>query len=165
MKQLVIAPPKGTSRETLLQRLTGLQPALRGRFRASVPADAQARVREAMEQVTAGQMEALVLLHEHPAGLSMHELAQSLCSLPSSATQLVDRLVRAGMVERMREEDDRRLVRVRLSASARQKFSEMISLRLQSLAAVIAPLSDEELRILIGLLEKISQPHPSEMPS
>ncbi len=111
-----------TEREILLNRFIGLQPALRHRFRATLPADERLRVQEAMEEVTGAQMEALMLLHGSATGLSMHELAQALSVTPSSATQLVDRLVRMGLVERLREDEDRRLVRVQLSDAARRRF-------------------------------------------
>jgi DNA-binding MarR family transcriptional regulator len=154
VKVTIDAPP----REALLHRLTAIQPSLRARFRATIPdsAPAPAGMCEATEPVTAAQIEALVLLHERGGPLSMHELAEAQFSSPSSATQMVDRLVRMGLVERLREDEDRRLVRVQLSASARQRFEEMLRLRLTCLAAATAPLTDTELGTLVDLLEKIA---------
>jgi DNA-binding MarR family transcriptional regulator len=119
-------------------------------------------MQETMEDVTASQLEVLMLLHQSRSGLSMHELAEAQAITPSSATQLVDRLVRMGLVERLREDDDRRLVRVQLSDSARERFEEMLRLHLRSLAAVTEPLSDEELRTAVGLLARIAQPAGGE---
>ena len=147
-----------TEREVLLQRLTGLQSALRHRFRSTIPADARALVQETMGEVTASQWEALTLLHAHAGGLSMHQLAEAQSITASSATQLVDRLVRMGLVERLREDEDRRLVHVQLSDSARQRFEDMLRLHLRSLATLTATLGDEELRTLVGLLSRIAQP-------
>jgi DNA-binding MarR family transcriptional regulator len=147
-----------TEREALLNRFTGLQPALRHRFRSALPADARALVQETMEEVTAGQMEALTLLHDGVAGLSMHELAHALSITPSSATQLVDRLVRMGLVERLREDEDRRLVRVQLSEPARRMFGEKLRLHLRGLATLTEALGDEELRTLVDLLARIAEP-------
>ena len=115
-------------------------------------------MQETMEEVTASQLEALTLLHQGGPGLSMHQLAEALSITPSSATQLVDRLVRLGLVERLREDEDRRLVRVQLSEAARQRFEEMMRLHLRGLAAVTEPLSDAELETLVGLLARIAQP-------
>ena len=153
-----------SEREDLLQRLTGLQPALRHRFRATIPADVRATMQETMEEVTASQLEALALLHQGRSGLSMHQVAEALSITPSSATQLVDRLVRMGLVERLREEEDRRLVRVQLSDVARQRFEEMMRLHLRGLAAVTEPLGDEDLRTLVDLLARIAQPVGAECP-
>ncbi len=152
-------PPE---REALLQRLLGIQPALRHRLRASIPADARVQMQAAMEDVTASQLEVLMLLHHSEAGLSMHQLAEAQSITPSSATQLVDRLVRTGLVERLREDEDRRLVRVQLSASAREQFEEMLRLHLRGLAAVTQPLSDEELRTAVDLLSRIAGPAGGE---
>jgi DNA-binding MarR family transcriptional regulator len=151
-----------SEREILLQRLTCLQPALRHRFRSTIPADAQATMRETMEEVTASQLEALTLLHQGRPGLSMHQLAEAQSITPSSATQQVDRLVRMGLVERLREDEDRRLVRVQLSAAARLRFEEVMRLHLRSLAAVTAALSDDDLRTLVDLLARIAQPLDAE---
>lgn len=160
MTEQIVAP-----REQLLQRLTGLQPGLRHRFRATIPPEARGRMQETLAEVTASQLEALMLLHHQTRSeLSMHQLAVALSITPSSATQLVDRLVRMGLVERLREEEDRRLVRVQLSESARRRFEDMLRLHLDSLAAVTEPLSDEELGTLVDLLARIAQPPGEDCP-
>lgn len=159
MTEQILAP-----RELLLQRLTGLQPALRHRFRATIPPEARGKMQETLAEVTTSQLEALMLLHQGRSGLSMHQLAVALSITPSSATQLMDRLVRTGLVERLREEEDRRLVRVQLSESARRRFEDMLRVHLDSLAAVTEPLSDEELGTLVDLLARIAQPVGGECP-
>jgi DNA-binding MarR family transcriptional regulator len=88
----------------------------------------------------------------------MHQLAVALSITPSSATQLVDRLVKLGLVERLREDEDRRLVRVQLSEAARRRFEELMRLHLRGLAAATEPLSDADLETLVGLLARIAQP-------
>jgi DNA-binding MarR family transcriptional regulator len=156
------APAPLSERDALLRRLTGLQPALRHRLRATVPADARLALQATMEEVTASQLEVLMLLQQCGSGLSMHQLAEAQSITPSSATQLVDRLVRTGLVERLREDGDRRLVRVQLSASARQGFEEMLHLHLRSLAAVTETLTDDDLRTLVDLLSRIAGPAGAE---
>jgi DNA-binding MarR family transcriptional regulator len=158
-------PTPPSTREDLLQRLICMQPVLRHRFRATIPADAQATMRETMEEVTASQLEALMLLHQAGSAVSMHQLAEAQAITPSSATQLVDRLVRLGLVERLREDEDRRLVRVQLSEAARQRFEEMMRLHLRSLAAVTDQLSDGDLRTLVDLLARLAQPASAGHPA
>jgi len=158
-------PAALSAREILLHRLTCMQPALRHRFRATIPPDAQAAMRETMEEVTASQLEALMLLHQAGSAVSMHQLAEAQAITPSSATQLVDRLVRMGLVERLREDEDRRLVRVQLSEAARQRFEEMMRLHLRSLAAVTERLSDDDLRTLVDLLARLAQPASVAVPA
>ena len=158
-------PAALSAREVLLHRLTCMQPALRHRFRATIPADAQAAMRETMEEVTASQLEALMLLHQAGSAVSMHQLAEAQAITPSSATQLVDRLVRMGLVERLREDEDRRLVRVQLSEAARQRFEEMMRLHLRSLAVITEQLSDGDLQTLVDLLARLAQPASAEHPA
>lgn len=52
-------------------------------------------------------------------GMLIGELADEMLLKPHSATGLVDRLVDAGLAERVRDDDDRRQVRVRATAAAR----------------------------------------------
>lgn len=111
---------------------------------------------ESMGAVTAAQLEALVLLHQSPDGLTMHELVSAQSTTPSAATQLVDRLERMELVERGREEGDRRVVRVTLTKTARDHFEELVRMRTASLNVVTASLSDQELETLIGLFEKLA---------
>lgn len=106
-----------------------------------------------------------MLLHQAGSAVSMHQLAEAQSITPSSATQLVDRLVRIGLVERLREDEDRRLVRVQLSEAARQRFEEMMRLHLRSLAVVTEPLSDPDLRALVDLLTRLAQPTRLEIPA
>jgi len=146
-----------SERETFIRRLAAVEPQLRRRFKTTVPLDAKAHLRETLEQVTASQLDTLMLLWDHPDGLAMHELAAAESSTPSSATQMVDRLIRLGLVERRREDVDRRLVRVGLSAAALERFRELTTARLRIVEAVTAPLDDSELETLVSLLEKVAE--------
>jgi MarR family transcriptional regulator for hemolysin len=87
--------------------------------------------------------------------LTMNELAARMEISPSSATQLVDRLVHHGLVVRNPDPDDRRVLRVEVSEPASvavRKFEKLSSQRLESL---LAPLTDDELETLASLAERI----------
>lgn len=152
-------------RELLLHRLASVQPALRRRLRATVPREAMSRLREGMDRVTAVQLEALMLLHESPQGLPMHALAQAQSMAPSAATQMVERLVRSGWVERTRDARDRRMVCARLTGSARGRFEELLLFRMQSLSAATVSLTRGELETLVCLLEKMAQSAGATLPT
>jgi DNA-binding MarR family transcriptional regulator len=67
--------------------------------------------------VTAQQHQALLAIRAAPgAAMLVGALAERLLLRPHSATGLVDRLQKQGLVERFQEEGDRRRVRVRLTA-------------------------------------------------
>jgi DNA-binding MarR family transcriptional regulator len=87
--------------------------------------------------------------------LTMNELAARMEISPSSATQLVDRLVHHGLAVRNPDPDDRRVLRVDVSGLAKEAvrdFEKNTSKRLESL---VAPLTDDELELLASLAERI----------
>ena len=146
------------SREAVLQRFLSLQPLLRARFRSTMPPEVRATLQATLEELTASQFEVLMLLREHSEGLTMSELALAHSSTPGSATQLVERLVRMKMVERLRNEDDRRVVRVRLSPAAQERCQQLTQLGMQHLQEATRNLSDLELETLTDLLAKLAGP-------
>ena len=145
------------SRSELVARLATILPAMRSRFRAEIPREVQAELRSTVGHITAVQLEALGLIHEHGDGVTMHDLATALGMSASSASQLVERLVRAGLAERRPAAEDRRVVRVVLSDSAVRDFERMHAVRTETLTAVLSPLSDGELATLADLLAKVGR--------
>jgi DNA-binding MarR family transcriptional regulator len=104
--------------------------------------------------VTLYQIGALRHLVKH-GPLTMNELAARMEISPSSATQLVDRLVHHGLAERGPDPDDRRVLRVAVSGPASDAVREFEKETSQRLAALLAPLSEEELEVLASLAERI----------
>jgi DNA-binding MarR family transcriptional regulator len=72
------------------------------------------------------QFKALILIYEEE-GVRMRELARRLGGSFSNATVLVDRLVERGMVERMADSQDRRVVLVRVTRSGRQLVEQLVT--------------------------------------
>lgn len=72
--------------------------------------------------VTDSGYQALAVIRgcDESAGLTMTELAEKLSSKPSSATELVDRLVKRGLVTRESNSCDRRLSIVQLTRKGQQ---------------------------------------------
>ncbi|HWI52520.1 MAG TPA: MarR family transcriptional regulator, partial [Symbiobacteriaceae bacterium] len=88
--------------------------------------------------------------------LTVSDLAQKLSVSTAGATGLLDRLVRAGLVERTRDEGDRRIVWVRLSAEGVRQFTEAGRIRRAIMAELFAPLTPEEAQQLVYLYEKVA---------
>src|SRR5690349_1168601 len=105
----------GTPRDDHALRFLMLQKALAKQLRASLPEEA----RQEMGEVTVHQMEAMgVIARSGP--VTMGELGAAMGSASLSAmTQLADRLVRCGFVERLSDPNDRRVVRLALTAGTR----------------------------------------------
>lgn len=98
----------------------------------------------------------LVKLLAEKAPITVSEVAQHLGMTAAGATGLIDRLEKAGMVDRERDAEDRRVVRVTLNAEGRRQLAEARRLRRQVLADFFAPLSPDELAELIRLYEKVA---------
>src|SRR5436309_6712536 len=68
--------------------------------------------------------DALVHLEETPEGLRMNELAERILYSKSGFTRVVDRMEEAGLVERVRPENDRRSILVVLSDQGRNTMEQ-----------------------------------------
>jgi DNA-binding MarR family transcriptional regulator len=84
--------------------------------------------------------------------LPMRLLADSLDVSRASATGIVDRMEQRGLVDRTRDERDRRVVRVALTDEGRRLIAGMVAERRDHLGQVLDELGDEELAgLLLGL--------------
>lgn len=100
------------------ERLLAFRVALRRLLRWS-------REQEATAGLTPAQHQLLLVLHTHPdpRGPTIGQLASSLLVRHHSAVQLVDRLEARRLVRRSRDDDDRRLVRVRLTPAGTRRIT------------------------------------------
>ena len=84
--------------------------------------------------------------------LSMKRLAELMDISDASATGIVDRMEKRGMVERRHSTDDRRVVLVHPTEAGTNVFSEMDDHRREVLARVFAELTEEEMAaLLVGM--------------
>ena len=82
---------------------------------------------------------------------AMHALAEALDVSQASATGIVDRTEQRGLVARLRDDDDRRVIRVALTDAGRQLLAMVAAERRERLALVLAELTDDELEgFLLG---------------
>jgi DNA-binding MarR family transcriptional regulator len=87
---------------------------------------------------------------------SMGRLAEALDVSVASATGIVDRMERRGLVERERGEVDRRLILVSLTPVGAAVFSEMSARRRERLTRLVGALTDRQ---IAGLLEGLRAMH------
>jgi len=84
--------------------------------------------------------------------LPMRHLAEAMDVSQASATGIVDRMEQRGLVERLRDDEDRRVVRVALAAGGRQTLGVMATERRERLTQILDQLTDHELEgLLAGL--------------
>ena len=126
------------------------------RFRAAIP-DA---IRSQLGSTTAHQLEALhVLQHTRArgdAGVTMNELARLQGCALSTASALADRLLREGLVERVADESDRRVVRLVLTEKGEASCEEFRQVKRTVTLETLSELSVEDMETLAVLLRKIA---------
>jgi len=122
------------------------------------------RLGKEMEEATGLPLnwyEVLLYLYEAPEQrLRMHELAASLLLSRSAATRFVDRMERAGLVERFPCVADGRGTNVRMTEQGRRAFAEAAPVHLEGIRRHFADvLTDAEAvelhRIMAKLLERL----------
>lgn len=75
----------------------------------------------------------------------MHALAELLDVSQASATGIVDRMESRGLVERTRDGEDRRVIRVCIATAGRDLLTSMATERRERLALLLEGLTDDEL--------------------
>ncbi len=95
------------------------------------------------ENLPEAQIKLVVHLAIHGAQ-TMSEVADGLEVTTPAVTGLVDKLEKRGMVERVRDQQDRRVVRVCLAPHAQQMAEEHLTERRRQVRAVLDTLAPEE---------------------
>ena len=102
-------------------------------------------------ELTIAQLRALGLLNHAPQRMS--DLAAALGSSVSSATSLVERLEGKGLVERVHDPVDRRVVQCHLTVGGRTALERFWRIRRSYLASIVEVLTVEELGTVVAALE------------
>ena len=101
--------------------------------------------------------DALVHLEETPDGLRMNELAERILYSKSGFTRVVDRLEDAGLVQRVRPENDRRSILVVLTDQGRTTMEQARRHHRHAIEQHFSQhLSDSDIKALTRALEKLS---------
>ncbi|MFN2582090.1 MAG: MarR family winged helix-turn-helix transcriptional regulator [Candidatus Dormibacteria bacterium] len=153
------APAAAVDRRALVDELVRLLPGLRHRYFSAV----SAAVEDEVGSATPHQMEALHLLHltigdgaaQESRGATMNELARRQHCALSTATALVDRLLRQGLAERVADPADRRVVRIVPTAKGRALQERFGDVKRTVALDALSTLSDSELEMLVALLRKV----------
>jgi MarR family 2-MHQ and catechol resistance regulon transcriptional repressor len=123
-------------------------------LRAGRTVSARVEPRLAASGLTATQFGVLeAVLHKGP--LSQRELGREVLTSAGNMTDLVDKLEGRGLVRRARQKSDRRAVRIKLTPEGRGLIEPLFAAHAADIARAIAALSNEELRRLSELLEKL----------
>lgn len=101
--------------------------------------------------LTASQHQLLLAIagHDTPLGPTISQAADYLLIKHHSAVELVDRTEKAGLVRRVRDTEDHRVVRLTLSPTARRVLADLSTAHLEELAR-LGPLFES----LLGALSE-----------
>jgi DNA-binding MarR family transcriptional regulator len=106
-------------------------------------------------ELTLPQFDVLAQLAREPEGMTPGQLTRELLVTAGNVTGIVDRLEQLGLVQRKRVPEDRRVVRVRLTARGRRLMERVLPRhrrQVESLLAAMAPVELSRLRDLLGTL-------------
>ena len=105
--------------------------------------------------LTASQHHLLRLL-DVPEGRRSSDIADILGVQPSAVTAIVDRLEERGLVERERDAEDRRVVRVRMTGTGRGEYDRAHESVRVYMRALLDRLDPEETTAFVQILEKLA---------
>lgn len=121
------------------RRLLGFRTALRGFLRWSESEAKAAGLTPAQHQLLLA-----VRGHADPAGPTIGELADYLVLRHHSVVELIDRAAKGGLVERVGDERDHRVVRLRLTPEGERAIERLSRLHLEEIRRLAPMLSSLE---------------------
>ena len=132
---------------TLMRAIGGPDPAETAEFASrGIPVDVR---------LSPGHVQILIALSRGPH--SVGRLAEALGVSPPAATQLVDRLVEHGMVERKHGKADRRVVLVDYAPHMREVALRLMEVWRRRLAGAFSRMSDEEALAFVKGLRSLTE--------
>jgi DNA-binding MarR family transcriptional regulator len=106
---------------------------------------------------TIARFDLLSQLDRAPKGLTMGELSSRLMVTNGNVTGLTDALLREGLVSRAPEPDDRRSLRIRLTAAGKQVFDAMTPVHERWIDRLMAGMTRAEMAHLLKLLGRLKE--------
>lgn len=105
--------------------------------------------------ITNPQFDALLVLREY-GELTMGELCGKMFLACSTATDLIDRMERNGLIERVRDTADRRVIRLRVLDKGNSIIDEVLEARRTYLASTLSELDVADKERLIQSLDQLN---------
>jgi DNA-binding MarR family transcriptional regulator len=108
--------------------------------------------------ITATQYNVLRILRgSEPGGLCRNELRDRMLTRMPDVTRLLDRMEEVGFVARTREDEDRRMVRTRITPAGLKLLADLDSVAVREHKRRFQALSESQLQTLIDLLTIVRQ--------
>ena len=86
---------------------------------------------------------------------TMKEVAQSLLITSPSATAAINQLVKNGHLERIHDESDRRVIRLKITDKGKKTYDDHYKIFIEKIAEVLKHLNNQEKAAFAGIFKKI----------
>ncbi|MCE5196006.1 MAG: MarR family transcriptional regulator [Negativicutes bacterium] len=106
--------------------------------------------------ITPPQLTALQVLQKNGT-ITIGELGEKMYLAYSTATDLIDRMERNELVQRIRDVDDRRVVRLQILPKGEKLVDEVIYRRKEYLAGILVSVSEEDQLHLLNSLKRLDE--------
>jgi len=106
-------------------------------------------------ELTSAQIKALTSFHGTEE-CTMSELSGNLGVTLPTTTSMINRLIQFGFIERKRDGDDRRVVKVKLTARGRAILKKLMQERRNALEKLLQTLNNEEMKKFLESIENVS---------
>lgn len=106
-------------------------------------------------EITPPQLDALLVLREF-GELTMGELCQKMFLACSTATDLIDRMERNGLIERVRDTADRRVIRLKVLLKGTKVIDDVLDARRNYLGTILSEIDTSDKDRLIHALEQLN---------
>jgi DNA-binding MarR family transcriptional regulator len=107
-------------------------------------------------ELTSSQIKVLATFNERES-YTMTELSQILSVTLPTMTAMIDRLIQSGLVNRERDERDRRVVLVSLTGEGKKIIRNLMDVRKQEIEKVLAMLDLREVEVFLDSIESVAQ--------
>ncbi len=91
------------------------------------------------------------------AALTLSELSQRILRVNSNTTAMIDHLEAKGLVKREPDQNDRRVIRVKLTETGTKLSEKVVPKQNMFIRELLGPLTDFETTALTALLEKVEK--------
>lgn len=109
---------------------------------------------EIFEKRFPGSQSYILYVLDQSGPKKMSELADSICLTPGAVTVASDKLIKQGYIERIRNEEDRRIVYVNITTKGKEILHEMRSEGKEVMRAVFSHLSEADLKRVVEIFEQ-----------
>jgi DNA-binding MarR family transcriptional regulator len=107
-------------------------------------------------ELTSSQIKVLATFIEQEC-YTMTELSQILAVTLPTMTAMIDRLIQNGLVTRNRDESDRRVVQVRLTAEGKKVIDNLMEIRKQEIEKLVKTFERAEVEVFMSSIENVAQ--------